>query len=76
MVTVSPGFTTIAGPGELTVVEVRPQPAGARIRPNRLSETFALALGTVGRTKMPEIMVMVITKITRDILGELVCESP
>jgi hypothetical protein len=53
-VTVSPGNTVRSGPGDVTVVDVKPHPAGDIILPKSVKEA-GLARGRAGKRVNPNI---------------------
>ncbi len=65
MVTASPGATIRSGPGDATVDDVKPQPAGVFIRPNSVKEAgLALAWKRPGMKAIPKIPVVIRRDVT------------
>lgn len=57
MVTICPAITVRAGPGEVIVVEVEPQPEGGEKLPNRANEAVLAWIGCSGKVS-PRIPMM------------------
>ncbi len=52
----------------MVTVEVKPQPPGARILPNRVNEVVPPAVGVRWRTRMLEAITMPIKRVQSDLL--------